>query len=248
MPKFKAGDTAYVPTNLLGIQEGHALSTRTVLAVSDRSITVDTVDGGTETVASARAHTEPLEFLTVNIGDFSSATDLQFLAESISAYFRLLLPDDHLKRIDLRTLSELEQFWAAEHAGASHVVLTGHGSMDGFPFLDRTQPVSGQELGGILLSQSSETDPRSRHFLSLGCETGRQTVGGEMSKSSICGDFVGPFRPVHAATAAHFCQTYFTSLLLEGRVAKAAFANAQRAVRGSANFRLWRSGALVPAK
>lgn len=245
MPKFEISDTAYVPTALLGIDGYHTLTARSVLAVNDRSVTVDTIDRATTTVASARAHRAPLGFLTINIGDFSTATDLQLLAESISTYFRLLLPDDHLKRVDLRTLAEMKQFWTIEHTGVSHVVLAGHASRDGFPFLDCPSPVTGKQLAQALTALSVGTENRQRHFLSLGCETGRQSVGGEISDAPICGDFVGPFKPVHSASAAHFCQTYFASLLLEGRVAKAAFDNARRAVRGETKFRLWRNGELV---
>jgi hypothetical protein len=245
MSKFQVGDTAYVPTTLLDLEGAYALTKRRVLAVDARSITVDLQGGQSIRVASARAHKAPLGVLVINVGDLRTATDLERLANSIDAYLRLLLPDDQVKRLDIRTFVELKQFWRDEHATASHVVLAGHGSRDGFPFLDRDSAISGRAFAEDLQSRSTGLGARRLQFLSLACETGRREVAGQISRSPICGDFIGPFRPVHAASAAHFCQTYFASHLLEGRVPKGAFESAQRAVRGDAGFRLWRDGALV---
>ena len=69
----------------------------------------------------------------MKIGDFSSESGvLDPLAASIGEFLRLLLPDDQLHRLELRTLTELESFWRQHHAAYSHVVITGHGSREGY--------------------------------------------------------------------------------------------------------------------
>ncbi len=49
-------------------------------------------------------------------------------------------------------------------------------------------------------------------------------------------------------TAAHFAETYFVNLLLEGKSSKPAFAAAARSVTGGTHFRLWKKGLLVAGR
>src|SRR3954470_10876490 len=106
MPKFNVSDEVYVPSSVLSTasQQPHALTQKIVLATHDRSITVDDVQGATVDVGSARVHDSRIGFVVLRIGDLASETALlDPLAKSVLQFLRLLLPDDHVRVVQIRT-------------------------------------------------------------------------------------------------------------------------------------------------
>lgn len=196
-------------------------------------------------IASARSHDRRLGFLVLKVGDLSTEdTLLNPLARSVLEFLRLLLPDDHVRRLDVRTTDELLAFWRNEHGAYSHVVLIGHADGSTFGFVNGVK--SGAELSS-LFGSSSGGAVTPKQFMSLACSTGRAGFAKPFSSHPACGQFVGPYADVHGATASHFCQSYFAGQLLQGRTPKTAFNGAADLTKGS-HFRLWRGGKLVAGK
>ncbi|MGZ4391280.1 MAG: hypothetical protein ACXVRK_04005 [Gaiellaceae bacterium] len=197
-------------------------------------------------IASSRVHSSDLGLLVIRIGDLQSESGvLDPLAESIWEFFRLLLPDDQIHLLRLRTVREFSEFWTTRHGAYSHIVIVGHGTSDYLPFLDANKgKLSGEALAAILACDGL----KPKQVLSLACATGRATFAKPLSKNGCCTSLVAPYQPVHAAAASHFCQTYFTKLLLEGRTVKTSFDAAAAAVVGQSHFRLWQDGRIKAGK
>jgi hypothetical protein len=248
MPKFEVNDRVYVPSSILNSpsQQPHALTLRTVLATHDRSITVDDVDGLTVDVGSARVHDSSIGFVIIRVGDLATETGLlDPLAKSVLQFLRLLVPDDHVRLVNVRTLSELGAFWTANHAGYSHAILIGHADGGTFSFLDAGN-LSGAAFAAALAAAAPEVT--EKFWASLACSSGRQNFAKAFSESSVCSHFVAPFGVVHGAAASHFCQSLLITLLLKGSTAVNSFNSAARVVMGETHFRLWRNGKIEAGK
>jgi hypothetical protein len=239
---LKASDTVYVPCSAFPELERHdtALYRTQVAAVKKNSVTVK-LPGGviSKFVGVSRVHRN-VGILLIEIGDFESeAATLDPLAKSVLQFCRLLVPDDQLRSVKVRSLVELTQFWAKNHGAYSHVILIGHG--------DRSTLMFGVD-GDVQVSQLATTfkikKSKPKLFISLACETGYQSFGGEFSKETVCKDLLGPFHSVHGAVASQFCQTFLTSHFLDGRTTKVAFNHARASVPGGVSFRLWHKGSM----
>jgi hypothetical protein len=247
--KFAVGEKVYVPAARLPDPDSyeHALVELKVLEQKDRSVTVDAKNGRTTSLGSSLVHSNALGLLVLRVGDLFTETGvLDPLSASVHQYFRLLLPDDNVRAVDIRTLTELEAWWAAHHAWASHIVLITHGGEKGVHFLGEEHPVNGADLAERLNSASGNScGPKD--FLALACAVGRAGFAKPFSGHRVCRSLVAPFHPVHGAAASRFAQAHFAGLFLEGRTRKVAFRKAAEAVRGGrTNFRLWTNGALQP--
>ncbi|MDQ3434530.1 MAG: hypothetical protein M3481_07615, partial [Actinomycetota bacterium] len=111
MPKFNVDDEVYVPSSILSnaSQLPHALTLKKVLATHGRSITVDDVGGSTVDVGSVMVHDSRIGFLIIRVGDLvTESALLDPLAKSVLQFLRLLVPDDHVRLVNVRTMSELD--------------------------------------------------------------------------------------------------------------------------------------------
>jgi hypothetical protein len=246
MPKFNVHDEVYVPSSILSnaSQLPHALTLKKVLATHGRSITVDDVGGATVDVASAMVHDSRIGFLIIRVGDLETESALlDPLAKSVLQFLRLLVPDDHVRLVNVRTMSELNAFWIANHAGCSHVVLIGHASGGTVSFLDAGN-ISGADFAAALAAAV----PTEKVWASLACNSGLQNFAKAFSESSVCSQFIAPFGVVHGAAASHFCQSFFLTLLLKGNTAVVSFNAAARVVIGNTHFRLWQNGKIKAGK
>lgn len=117
----------YVPVARVGgFAHQSALYRTKVQAVVNRSVDVD-VRGGTFRVAASAVHTS-IAVLILRLGDLSTEeTLLDPLAKSQLHFGRLLLTDDTVRLLEVRSLQELEKFWQREHANYAQVVIIGHG-------------------------------------------------------------------------------------------------------------------------
>lgn len=136
-PKFTAHEKVYIPASLLPRAGGNApfaLLERTVRRQADqgRAIWIDDQDGETVKVSTRKVQPGNLGFCLIRIGDFATEkTLLDPLAKSVLQYLRLMLPDDIVTSVAVRTLQELEEWWSKHSAAQTHCVLIGHGDASG---------------------------------------------------------------------------------------------------------------------
>jgi hypothetical protein len=113
--KYPKGTRVYVPTAMLPNTSDytHALIRVSVERNTARSIVVTPPGGSATKIASSRAHPANLGLLVIRVGDLQSESGvLDPLAHSVLEFFRLLLADDQIELLSLRTLQELKVFWA----------------------------------------------------------------------------------------------------------------------------------------
>lgn len=239
---LQIGDTVYVPCAAFVelADRDTALYKTSVVAVERRSVRVQLPSGEQSSfVGSSRIHRD-VGILVVEVGDFATETALlDPLAKSVLQFLRLLVPDDQVRAIKVRSRAELQKFWGPNQGTYSHVVLIGHGGTDLLGFA-----VDGDVSARDVIHSFEVVGAEPKTFVSLACKTGFATFGGKFSRSEICKEFIGPFHSVHGAVASQFCQTFFTSHFLEGMTTKVAFNHSRVNVPGGVSFRLWSNGTL----
>ncbi|MBA3973801.1 MAG: hypothetical protein C0504_06235 [Candidatus Solibacter sp.] len=239
---LKVGDTVYIPWARLNLEldanaQPSAIARAEIVGQENRTIQLR-IRGLPDpvTIATSAVH-DNAGIAVIRIGDYSTETTLlDPLAKSVLQYCRLLVNDDSLRMMELRTETELTEFWGKNHGAYRHVVLIGHGGPDGLTF--GTNIVPADRLGSIF-SQRGQT---KKIFISLCCKTGVAGFGKVFSRSTGCESIIAPFQSIHGAIASQFCQTLLAYHLLEGRTTKVAFTKAQKLVPGGATFRLWQKG------
>lgn len=234
------GEIVYVPVGRLaeGVTAPFALVRGPVLAAQNRTLTVDLPFGiGAVHIASSAVHRD-VGVCVIRIGDLETEdTLLNPIAKSVLQYLRLLVPDDQVKYVALRTTDELYSVYESVAPSFTHIVLVGHGA-DGNLLFSCGQREAGSQLGSSL----SALHDQPRMFMSLCCNTGRADFAKVFSQSPCCGALVAPFGALHGAVASQFLQTFFGYHFLEGRTFRVAFKNARRNVPGGATFRIWQNG------
>lgn len=243
---LKAGDTVYVPCSAFTELEDHetALYKTKVSSVVGNTVTVNLPKGVLSSpIGVGRVHRD-VGILLIEIGDFDSeAGTLDPLAKSVLQFCRLLVPDDQVRQLKVRSKAEIAKFWKINEAAYSHVIIVAHGDKDLLGFA-----VDGDVKLPDLTPVFKKRGAKSKIFISLACKTGFQAFGGEFSRETICRAFIGPFHSVHGATASQFCQSFLTSHFLDGRTTKVAFNHARACTSGGVKFRLWNKGTLHTEK
>lgn len=240
---LRVGDSVYVPCSKFSelTDQPSAFYWTKVVDVKDKSIKVDLPQQKVSDFFGMSLAHDNLGLLIISIGDFETETALlDPLSKSVLQYARLLMPDDALRYIKLRSLSELKTYWQRDQAAYTHVVLIGHGSnsgikfgVDGWVTADQFQQEILRVWGGA-----------KKTIISLCCQTGYKAFGGKLSSFAQCKYFMGPYHSVHGAIASQFCQTFLAYHLLEGKTTTVAFKKAREAVPGSTSFRLWENDTL----
>ena len=177
--------------------------------------------------------------LIIRIGDFNEAGLLDPLAKSVLQYCRMLLPDDSVRMIALRTELELTTLWDTFNGMCHQVIIVGHGGPEGYLF--GQENITSERLVKIFQAPN----PAPKEFISLGCQTGKATFGKVFSSAACVSHFIAPFHSVHGCNASLFTQTYLSERLLASRTSKVAFNNARDDLLGAASFRLWKNGTLA---
>lgn len=239
---LQPGERVFVPTSLLPspAQYGVALILRSVLAVANRSATLDLGNMvASPSIATSKLHRN-LGILIVRVGDLETETVLlDPLAKSILHFARLFVDDSFVHLFQVRSVAELEAWLPANAARFSHVVLIGHCDAAGLKF-----GIGGFKspaaFGGLL-------GPNPVHrltFVSLACESGRASFAQPFSRLAFCEALIAPFHTVHGAIASQYCQSFFTHLLLLGETLSVAHRHARQFTPGSTTFRLWQHDAM----
>lgn len=197
---LKVGDTVYIPCSVCEALIDHdtALYRTEVRSIDRRSVTIKLPDGtASPKIGASRVHRD-VGILLIAIGDFmTEAATLDPLAKSVLQFCRLLVPDDQVRTIKVRSVAELKKFWKKNEGAYSHVILVGHGDRDLLGFA-----VDGDVKVPELANTFRKKGARAKLFISLACKTGFQSFGGEFSRETICKDFLGPFHSVHSAVAS----------------------------------------------
>lgn len=241
---IEIGEKVFIPASKLEIAS--SISSMIHVEVVDRrespsrSIKVKKTDGSwSEWIGSKLAH-ENIGIYIVRIGDFSTEDILlEPLTKSILQFFRLMLTDDFVKVIRVRSRNELSTFWKKDHGAHSHVILVGHGRKDSVEVgIDGwTGPSELADIFDVLGSGQ-------KNFLSLACKTGRADFARLFSESRICQTLIAPYQTVHGAIASNLCQSYFAHHFLEGLGVKAAYNRVNKSLPGGTHFRFWSGGQL----
>ncbi len=242
--KLLPGESVLVPAALIGLQSSApaALVKTKVSRVEGKRVVLDLPNGQqSAAIGSSLVHREAA-VLIVRVGDFHTEPSLlDPLAKSLLQYLRLLLPDDTVRLLELRSLAELDQAWPTTAPAYSHVVLVGHGYKEGLIFgVDGKVPSA--ELARRMVVQPNN---RKWSFLSLCCQTGYAAFAKQFSCETVCREIVAPFHSVHGAIASQFAQSFFAYHFVEGETVAVAFRHARAGTPGAISFRLWRSGRLT---
>ncbi|HWX66386.1 MAG TPA: hypothetical protein VNZ27_08185 [Rhodanobacter sp.] len=242
MPGFAVGDRVYVPCTLISAlkNRGTSLYKTKISSITANSAKVELPGGGVSaSIGVSRLHSD-VGILIINIGDFvSEASLLDPLSKSVLQFCRLLVPDDQVASVKIRSVAELKAYWGKNHKAYTHIVLVGHGDKDGLGF-----GVDGDVDLPTLDKTFKNRGAKPKSFISLCCKTGYADFGREFSQFTICKSLAAPFHSVHGATASQFCQTMLTWMLLEGRTTKVAFKSVRDSVPGAVSFRLWQNGTM----
>lgn len=239
---FEIGEKVFVPSSRITELEAYptAFYETRVADVANRSIKVNVPGQGISDWIGVGLCHRNVAILVISIGDLETeSTLLDPLAKSVLQFCRLLVPDDYLRFYKIRSIAELSGIWRREQAAFSHVVLIGHGSATGVKFYN----------DGWVRPDALEVALRVRPavkkvFISLCCETGKNSFSIDFSNMTTCSHLIAPFHAVHGAAASQFAQTFLTYHLLEGESVGVAMRHASESVPGSKKFRLWEKGVL----
>lgn len=239
---FALGDKIFVPVSRLPGLDGHpsAFYETRVAEVGVHKAKVNLPQGTvSEWIGTGLCH-KNIGILIFSIGDLETeSTLLEPLTKSVVQYCRLLVSDDYLQAVRVRSLAEVSQVWRRTHGAYSHIILIGHGSPSGIKFA-----VDGWVRQDALADAFQVDDGNGRIFLSLCCKTGYESIGGRLSRDDAFSHFIGPFHSVHGAIASQFAQTFLAFHFLMGESVGVAFKHARSYSPGSTSFRLWQNGRL----
>lgn len=238
--KFEIDETCFVPSSLLPEESSYPVSIyRTIIKdIKNKSVKVLQKDGNISEWITTSKVSKHVGILIINIGDFSTEeTLLNPLAKSILQFSRLLLDDDSVTLIKLRSIGELTAWWKLNNAAYSHVVLIGHGSPKSIKF-----GYGGNKTPADFEKCFSAKQLKKKVFISLCCETGKNSFARPFSCIPICAHLIAPYHSVHGSIASQFYQTLMCWHLLDGRSIKIAFNKAQRSIPRKIIFRSWSDG------
>ena len=176
----------------------------------------------------------------VRIGDFKTERSaMDPICKSILNFLRLLLPDDQILMVALRTEAELDEVFQLYASAYTLWIVVGHGTEGGELLFTRGGRSAASKLADKLAPHAAS--PRS--FLFLSCHTGRSAFAKAFSsRNSLCNVLIAPIGALHSAVASQFAQTFLSYLFLEGRQIGVAFKKALEQIPTATRFRLWRKG------
>lgn len=233
--RFSIDDKVWVPAARVGERDGYALVQRRVRDTKKLSVWVEQRVGPWAKIGTRQVHSDDLGFLVVRIGDWTTeATLLDPLAKSVLHNLRLLVPEERIRLVNVRTSAEIEHVVAQDGAARSYIIIVGHGSKDG-----HLLTIDGGMAPGRLAASISSSVPKT--VISLACYSGRTGFAGAMSEGDLVQDFVAPFGALHGAAGSTFLQTFLHDHLLLGNGIQASFRRTNDVLEGT-HFVHWRNG------
>lgn len=235
---FRSGDSVYVQKKELGLDPNEAspFQRTEIVRRHRRSATLRLPDGMESGWIATSKLRKNIGVLIIRIGDYEETTLLDPLFKSVLNFCRILLPDDQVLAIEIRTLTELEFFWNRHHHNYEQIVLIAHGSSEGLVFGEREIQTK------YILKILRQPNPGPKEFISLCCQTGKQKFAKSFSKERFCSGFIAPFHSVHGCISSMFCQHYLVNRMLKNLSVGIAAKQAREKLLGAASFRLWTDG------
>lgn len=190
-------------------------------------------------IHKTRVH-KAVGMLLVEVGDFvSEAATLDPLAKSITQFCRLIVPDDYIRFIKVRSLAELKVYWDQNHGAYQYVILIAHGEKGVVcTALDGCKPPG----DWCAVFEGTGVDPKN--FLFSVCMAGHSAFASKFSNSPVCNYYIGPYQSVNSAISSQFIQSFFSFRFVGGQKEDTAFRNGRKATADGTSFRLWRAGKL----
>lgn len=246
MSKFRVDQRVWAPVYRLPDGDGapYAIAKGIVRSMDKRSCDVDLGALGQHRIASSMLH-ESVGVCIVRIGDFQSEhLVLDPICKSVLNFLKVVLPDDCVKQIGLRTLAEFEEFFEKFASAYPLWIVVGHGTAAGGLCFTNKATCASVDLAQKLLPHAAS--PRT--FLFLSCHTGSSAFAKRFSSShELCDVLIAPVGALHGAVASQFAQTFLIYRYLEGRGVSVAFKKAIENTPMSTRFRLWRRGQMKRA-
>ncbi len=238
---FRVDQRVYAPLFRYpnGSSAPYALTRGIVRAVHPKSCDVEINGYGTQRISTSLLHTD-VGVCIVRVGDFrTERAALDPICKSLLQFLRLLLPDDQIKSVSLRTQFELEELFRVEASAYTLWIFVGHATEGGELCFVGNDRCASRKLSVSLAPHAAA--PRT--FLFLSCYAGLSGFAKPFSlEQRLCNRLIGPTGLLHAAAATQFAQTFLSYLFLEGRRIKVAFDKAARQIPMATRFRLWRNG------
>lgn len=139
----------------------------------------------------------------------------------------------------IRTTVEFSEFMKIYRCNYSHIILLGHGSDTGLTFLDKREPIAGEELAGYL---GADKHKNSIQLISLCCHSGCEKMASALSRATSVTEVIAPRKTFDLRWAVHFITGYFLALYVSGN-------NLEEAVKKTSGVTLdmciWRNGVLA---
>ena len=149
--------------------------------------------------------------------------------------------DDSVSFECFRKTVELSEYMKVYRCNFSHIVIIGHGSIDGIQFLDKPRPIAGSELGGLL---GSDSHSNTITIISLCCHSGCRKLSSSLSTGAAVSEVIAPSETFDLRWSVHFITGLFLSLYISGDSIDVAVEKANVQVDGG-DMCVWRSGSLI---
>ena len=234
------GQLVYVPTRFLpdSRRDSHAIRQCKVVEIVRRSVRVQLRNGEpSDLIAISKIHSD-LGVALLSIGDFETEDGLiNPLSKSLLQFCRLILPDDQMTTVRVRSITEVGSWWKINHAAFTHIIIVGHGCAEAIKF-----GVGGNRKAKSFHRQMHESGSYPKTFISLCCETGKSVFASNFSGYDFCSYFIGPEHSIHGAVASQFLQSFLNLHLLHGKSTKIAHRHANELVLAEERFCIWKSG------
>ncbi len=208
-----------------------------------RSVKINLPDGdSSEWIGTSKVHRNS-GILIFTIGDYFTETALlDPLSKSMLQFCRLLLNDDYVRLIKVRSIDEFEYFWDKENLAYKYIILIGHGDKQALNFAVNNW-IETEDVFQLLNNRAIQTE---KIFISLCCKTGYRQFAGKLSTLPYCESFIAPLHDINGAIASQFCQSFLNHHLLHGHTTKIAFKKTEAGLNNKNVFRLWKNGKLEP--
>ena len=240
----EVGDKVYVPRTLLGMDLNHpsVFYEADVVEKIDRSVRIKLHNGNYSKKIAVSHVSKNVGVIIFRIGDYKETLLLNPLYNSVVQFLKMLLPDDHVRALEIRTLEELIYYWNEAHAAYQQLVIIGHGSSESITFGENRCRVD------KIVEYLDKQNVVSKEIISLCCETGKAPFAKTISFSNFCDFFIAPFGSLHGCTASQFAQNYFMRRMLAAETPTTAFKNTRSHIKNAATFRFWKNGELKAGK
>lgn len=245
---MKVGDSIHAPAVKAGMSESYssAMVSGKICEIDGKKLKMSLPNGEISKPIYINLVRRKLSLFIVQIGDYQTEETLLVpLKKSIFNYSRLILPDDYIRCISVRTTKEFQYFWKKNNALISHLILIAHGKNDSILFGENNW-VNPKEF--LSLFEIAGKMGEAKQIISLCCKTGGAKFGKIVSESELCEIFIGPSGTVHGASASQFYQTYLAYQFIHGYTSKRAYDYARVSTPGLTEFNLWDQAILTKKK